>query len=735
MSDGLSCTILNSDVDKSFRKDRYGLLIPDTENLRMEEAVKSMVRQLEGDTGLSRRLAEIYMRADVGMANRPIGSTPVISSGIKMFGPSPLKKQNFKGSLSGAVKGSDLNKSVVKRERKIDKYVQEAIALHRALEPASDPALKLIWDVEGDQVLTGGGYDNTKIGDVTKSALNFVLRGSNNWTIEDSVHSRYIVEEAQALRKHLEEFGFKPGELKPLGAHLVRFLQDTDGMIGFPIYSKAKSPLSRDIAQRLLVDTGVDVRWMVDSDVVDYIDGKTMHKAYVVDGIAYCLDHMTFDCHSQCSLITTLVRIQRHGYKSEDGQFIAKDGKCRSIYPNAAIPGFIEAMTFTPFLEKLKERQVDIMPSLQDKPTRIAMIKRFINDVWGPKDYAGLAADWSKYDATVKGSILASIIYYAVRPFYDARWQSWVDASMHILTYKYIIVSNDLAVINNDMFQEAQQVAPYANVGRGWSIFGMINGLISGAKFTHGGGSLYGEVVIHRCILRELGLEPLWGPQAGDDTDVGVPSSIIDPTSAERTYQPIADAAAIYDLDMNVSKQIWQQHDGQIVQVFLQDVYQPNLDIYGIGSAFRYIVAAPFAERDNGLSIAEQELAVLSKLNNGADNPFIDQVVEFWLERDNFMGALYKEYGSNAMKIIIDGTGVSPDELRQRLGLGSFEWGATADQFDSGQLPINPIIAKVAAGMSFGMSVDEALKRMSLASQAPENDQEDPLTETPEEEL
>lgn len=724
MSDGLRCTIVNYDVSKSFKLDKNGLLIPATELLQMDDATRSVERQLNGNTGLSRRLAEIYMRADVGMANRPLGSTPVISAGVKVFGPSPLKKENYKGSLSTTVKGSEVNQRSAKRERKIDEYVKEAIALHSSLEPKSDPVLKLIWDVEGDQVLTGGGYDNTKIGDVTKSALNFILRGSKAWTIEDSVHSQFVVEESLALRKHLEEFGFREGELKPYGAHLVRFMQDTDGMIGFPIYAKAKSPLSSDIAQRLLIDTGVDVRWMVDSNVKDEMDGTT-HAAFVVDAVAYCLDHMTFDCMRQCSLITTLVRIQRHGYKKEDDAYVAKDGKCRSIYPNAAIPGFIEAMTFTPFLEKLKERKVDFMPSLQDKPTRVGMIKSLLNDVWGPKDYVGLAADWTKYDATVKGSILATVIYYAVRPFFDARWQHWVDASMRILCYKYILVSDDLARINNDMLQEALQVCPNTEL-KGWRIFGLVDGLISGAKFTHGGGSMYGEVVIHRCIARELGFDPQWGPQAGDDTDMGVPRSIVNPASAEETYQPIADAAAIYDLEMNASKQIWQQYDGQIVQVFLQDIYQPNLDIYGIGSAFRYIVAAPFAERDNGLSVAEQELAVLSKLNNGADNPFIRQVVEFWLQRDTFMGVLYKEYGSSAMEIIIQGVGLAPQELRQRLGLGSFEWGATAEQFDAGQLPINPIIAEVAGEMSFPMSIGEALERMSLSSSGSETE-DDPL--------
>lgn len=726
MQDGLNCKITGDTVGQYFRIDSNGMLVPDPSSLQMDAVKERFERQLHGDTGFSRRLAEIYMRADVDMSNRPLGSSPVISAGVKMFGVSPLKRLKYLAKVG--IDGNTIaEKQVEKRERRIEQYIHEVADLHDSLDSGNDPAKKLLLEVEHDQLLTGGGDDNTHIGDVTDSALNFINRGNKKWSIVDTAYSNIIVNEAKALKEHLKEFGFREGEFIPFGAHVVRFLQDTDGMIGYPVFVKANSPLSLDVATRLLIESGVDTRQFVKTDVTDTLRGGVNKTYRVVDAISYILDHLVVSPADVPSIVSTLVRIQRHGYKMEkDGTLVAKDGKCRSIYPNAAIPAFIEAMTFTPFLQALKERKVDIMPSLQDRPTRQQMLKDMLTGVWQKLDYVGLAADWSKYDATVKGCILATVIYYAVRPFFNARWQSWVDAAMYILVYKYLIVSTPLAQINNDMLSEARK-APVVDVDD-WSIFGSVNGLISGAKFTHGGGSLYGEVVIHRAIPRILGFEPVWGPQAGDDTDMGVPRSRVDVTNVTKTYQPIADAAAIYDLDMNVAKQIWYSYGGDVVQVFLQDIYQPNLNLFGVGSAFRYIASAPFAERDNGLSVAEQELAILSKLNNGWDNPYIRDVARFWLEKDQFMAALYKQYGSNAMNIIIQGVGESPDVIRQRLGLGDYEWGFSADAFDAGKLPINDIMAEVAANMSVSVDVSAALSRMNLPSDSEVNKSGDPLS-------
>lgn len=719
MTDGLNCRIIGDIIGSYFTFDDNGMLIPDPKHLRMDEGKRRFERLLRQRNGLARRLSEIYMRADGDMANRPLGSSPVISAGIPMFGTTPTKKMKYMEKTFS--KFGTLNKKKFEaRERKIENYVLDAIKLHKDLEPHDDPAKKLIWEVEGDQVYTGGGYDNTSIGDVTKSALNFIIRGGKQWTIENTAHSQFVVEECKALKEHLVSFGFKEGEFTPYGAHLVRFLQDTDGMIGWPVFAKANSPFTKDIALRLLTDLGVDLRGAVGTTVVSEYTGESS-RYRVVDAIAYILDHLVISPEEMPSTVTTLVRIQRHGYKKKDNGIEAKDGKCRSIYPNAAIIAFIEAMTFTPFLEALKKRKVDFMPSLQDKETRINLIRDIFDKSWSPKDYTGLAADWSKYDATVKGCILASVIFYAVRPFFNSKWQAWVDASTYGLIYKYIIVNDAYAELNNDMFTQAKQENPYYEFDR-WTVFGMINGLISGAKFTHGGGSMYGEVVIHRCIPRVLGFEPVWGPQAGDDTDMGVPRSRIDATDVTRTYGPIADAAAIYDLDMNVSKQMWHQYGGDPVQVFLQDIYQPNLDIFGVGSSFRYIVAAPFAERDKDLSIAEQELAVISKLENGYDNPFVHDVCRFWLERDKYLAALYKQYGSNTMKIIIDSVGLSGDEIRQRLGLGDFEWGLSGKSFDAGALPINLILADVASTMSVDVDAQQALSRMDISSDIAQNE-------------
>jgi hypothetical protein len=433
---------------------------------------------------------------------------------------------------------------------------------------------------------------------------------------------------------------------------------------------------------------------------------------------------MVIDATDMPSLITTLVRIQRHGYKFVDSEIVAKDGKTRSIYPNAALPAFQEAMVFTELLRTWKDKKLDWMPSLQDRETRLDMIWTWLTEELFPRNYDALAADWSKFDATVKGAILATVIYYAVRPLFHVDAWRWVDMAIYSLVYNYVIVSDDLAQINPDLYEEAKRLAPHAKVG-GWTIFGCVNGLISGAKFTHGGGSLYGELVVHYIVPKLLGYDPIFGPQAGDDTLLAIPKSMIHVDSMEDTYRPIAEAAKLCGLEMNVSKQIWHQAKGEVIKIFLQEAYHVGLDIRGVGSAARYHAAGPFAEYDKGLSIAEQYLAIISKYNNGYDNPFIKVFLRGWFELDSFVGALFKEYGVSAFDLIVDSIGEDIKTIAQRIDL-TYNWGLTPDQLARGTVPVLALMAEVAGEMSFSVSPQEALARMKMDSSGNVNEDIDP---------
>lgn len=720
--------------DAYFKQDKFGSFIPSSDNLHMDIAREKVQRQLSADTGLARRMSDIYYRTDVEFTDNPLGNTHVIGAGVKLFGARPLKKKSFNDRLNILSKRDNTTEKQLRaRERRIENFQSNVLALHkRAKDAVNSDSMDLIWQVEGDQAMTGGGFDNNKVGEVHKAALKFVTKSSATIDYEDSVLSQLVVEGALELRDYLAQKGLRLGSLKPTGIRAVRFNQDNDGMMGFPLLIKSQAALTKDLATRLLIESGVDTRSFVGSTVTDKFTG--MQYSYrVVDAVGYVLDRSILGPTDLISLVILLARIQKHGWKFEGSDFIAKPGKTRAVYPNAAIPGAIEAMTFTAFNDALQELQVDIMPSLQTKEVRSKMVWDALNTAIS-HGYDYLAADWSQYDATVKGAILATVIQLAVKPFYNSKYYDWVDASTYILTHKYLITDEALDRINVEDFNEANKSAKNVRVDR-YIIYGLVDGLISGAKFTHVGGSLYGEVVIHRCLPRLCKHEPIFGAQAGDDTLLGWPRDYIFTDSVERTYTPVAEAAKRFGLDINPSKQIWHQYNGEVVKVFLQEVYQHNLDIRGTGSIFRPYDAVFFSEHDRGLSIPEQEMATISRMNQGADNPFVKIVVEDWLKHDELIGALFKEYGEDVFKVLVKASGIDSAEIFKSIHVGSFDFGIDRDAATVGNIPILKIAAEVAKNMSFSMSPQDALSRLDSDYLKDEASSETPTDDISDDEM
>lgn len=720
MNTGLNLKIIGDVIGEMFTIDKYGSLIANWDKLQVGRTAEGMRAQLSMDKTLAGTLARKTYATDVEFAYRPYGSTPVIASGIKLFGPSPLKGLKYKGKLEASK--NEANNEFLKRcsvrEKRINNWVKDKIKLTEELTTHNE-AENLLKEVEKDQVMTGGGYDGTEMFSITKSLLDFLMKSAHSVDLKDTWRSEMLMSEILQLREELwKELGYPMGKLRVTSLQIVRYLQDSDGMMGWPVYAKARIPLSKTTAIRISNNTGVSVLHLVDNEVRDPNTGE-VHPAYVVDGVCYALDHMTVRATDLPAIIHTLARIQRHGYKWKDGDLVEKPGKARSVSPNAASSGAEEAMSFTSFLELCKDKQVHWLPSLQDHPTQIKLIRSWYENELIPKKYRALAADWSGYDKTIDGSILATAIYYIIRPLYHKDDQKWIDLAIVSLVYKYFIVSKTAAQANPDMYQEVLKLLPHADIDDEFIIVGTINGLGSGAKLTHVGGSLYGELIIHHCLPRQLGWEPVSGPQAGDDTSLGVPLSHINLESVEDTYQPISDAAKEWNLELNVGKQMWVVSSGEPVNIFLQYSYHNNLNIWGIGTAARYSVAVPFAERDNGLSISEQYMAVISKLNNGWSSPFIKEYIRSWLLEDDFACALFKEYGVSAFDILSKSIGDDLQEITQRLDL-MYNWGISTEDLLAGRIPVLPIIAEVASGLSPKMSIQEASKLLGedLASDA-----------------
>lgn len=714
--DGLSLKFLKSAIDGNFTFDEYGALIPDRNNLRMDDCAKRLSRQLRADTGLYRRMTDLYFRTDVEFTDNPLGNTPTMGWGYTRYGKRPLNV-SFKERVGRLERQttSAVNQQLKKRERKIENDQREYMNLYSSIAPSEqEDSREVCRLVEGDQVMTGGGFDANHIGDVHKSALLFIKKGSDHVPFGSNPFSKLVVEGSLYLQSKLEEAGLKRGSLKPVGASEVRMDQDNDGLIGFPVYDHGWNEFTEEVSKRLLLETGIDSRALVGARAVDPRTGEQT-TTRMIQGVAYVLDHLVVsDPATLPSYVTLLARIQAHGWKEEGGAITPKKPKTRSVYPEGAIPGIIGAMVWTPLLKAIQELKVPFMPSVQDKPTRVNMIK----DMYQAGRRAGyewLSLDEDQYDATIIGGAFATMMYYTFRPFYDAQYYNWVDYAIYSLIYKYIVCDTALCSISNDEFSEAKEAAPWVEV-RPFTVFGMTDGLVSGAKLTHVGGSYYGGAVIHYAMPKMMGFEPFLGVQAGDDCLWAYPRDRVDFSSQENTYLPVEEAARTVGVEINTSKQIWHVVKEELINIFLQDNYHESTDTWGIGSIFRPLSKVFFAERDKGLSIAEQLMAEIARMEQGSDSPFAPDVVRLWLSKEQFIGLLFKEYGVSAFDKIVDSIGESIEEIAQKIDVGSFSFGISRDQLQSRSLGILPIMAEVASSMEFSASLPEALKALGEES-------------------
>lgn len=293
------------------------------------------------------------------------------------------------------------------------------------------------------------------------------------------------------------------------------------------------------------------------------------------------------------------------------------------------------------------------------------------------------------------------MIDIVVKPFINAHYHYWVDAAMMILTYKTILFNKDLASINHEAYSKALTTHPHAEVER-WTLIGSVDGLISGAKFTHVGGSLYGEVLIHYVLPKLLGYKPVKGIQAGDDTLMGIPIGYIKHESAVDTYAPVAEKAALLGLELNKSKQMWHVMNGELAKVFLQEVFHVATKTYGIGSAYRPLSAIFTTEYTKHLSIAGQMMQEISRMNQGADSPFITPAVKFWFSNEQWLGKLFKDEGIRAWYTLISGIEKSDEDLSKSINADEFNWSLKGVDFrNPDNVPIVKVMVDVSQKMEF----------------------------------
>lgn len=325
-------------------------------------------------TGADSRIREISLSTDVKMAGRPEGDTPVIAAGFSLFGDRPSKSitpkaKNAKGGPSQADVAS--HQTTVERATKIREYGKLLIDWAQdKFDNAVTDEEKLIAEVNLWQSMTGGGFDNTSVGEIGRSALNFVTSAQKDIKLDPRFEKLYVKYSQKLGAELVRELGH--GNIQPDNYYKVRFDQDTDGMLGNSVLSASNKKLDSEKAARIKMISGVDVSSLVDSVVDDKLRGEQV-DARVVDAMSMALKGMLISPYNTTNVIVYLARIQKHGWKLVDkpdnitvkvGEkyLVPKDGKGRSIYPPGAMLGAVSAMIGSAFQRAVQEMKWKKMP-------------------------------------------------------------------------------------------------------------------------------------------------------------------------------------------------------------------------------------------------------------------------------------------------------------------------------------------------------------------------------------
>lgn len=660
-------------------------------------------------SGIDKRIREISFRTDVETAGRPEGDTPVIAAGFALFGDRPSKDIEPSSSRTrGGPSEADVSKSdlTVQRATKIREYAVKL--MHWAedrFKRATTDREKLIAEVNVWQAKTGGGFDNTSVGEIGRSALNFVKSAQEDIKL-DPTFERLFVKYSQKLGQELVGL-LGHGSVEPDNYLKVRFEQDTDGMIGNSVFSASNKKLDSEKANRIKISSGVDVSRLVGTKVDDKLREETV-DARVVDGISLALKSVLIGPYNLNNVIIYLARIQKHGWKLADSPddivvkfgdkyVVPKDGKGRSIYPPGAILGAVSAMIGSAFQNALIDKKWNKMPSLMNDEDAATMCFEH-QQLARTHGHQVLSIDWSSYDATIRGAFMATIFEYAVKPTVRENFHPFIDATMYTLCHKTMVFPAGMKEVDFD-FSDIKD-GTVTDV-KGYKLVYVSNGLISGDKWTHVIGSLVGLVL--QAVIYEMitGKEyPVWaGKQAGDDTLMVLPDEYVDLSSAETTVKPISDIADSIGMKINAGKQTWWVYAGELAAHFLQRVYHVALDVKGIGSIVRSLASMFTSENDKNLSISEQLVATTSRASNGWNDLYVEDGVEFWLEHDQVHLRLYQEYDEGALDILIDTSGGLDSVTDDASFTGKRFLSQYSKTKDGPMFEINRIAARVSSRM------------------------------------
>lgn len=676
-------------------KDVAGFRHVRLEDLNMERVAKRM-DEFNGVKPVYEDIGKRIARVDGLRAEIPYGGTPVIGAGFRLFPKTEriVADENAKDAKVRPM-APDLQRDYLEREAKIEKYVSKFVDLHAKVEPdKTDLKAHALWEAEKHQVLTGGGYDGGKVGDVTNDFLLFFERTWQPCALDDH-DIEVVVEAAKALKTRLIQLGVTFGSAEPTPFEAVRLEQNRDGLIGWPIYGHAFDALTEDNVDAIKAYFGVDCTWMLSSQVCSsYAD--TPHEAKLVDALSFAVSGPSkLHASDYPNVMTMLKRVQRHGYTLEGGKLKPKKGKIRSIKCPDAMTTVIEGCIFNAIQNTLRDHPDNMYNSLLAPDVRRPMLRELVAR-WYEEGFVAQSLDWSKWDASVEASVYVTIMDIVFGDFFKPEYRSQFEFAMRNHVYKYCAFRRDLVTRGDSakILRQLRQKKAVIDLSAELILVGGAGGMGSGLKGTYVGNSTYGLVM--QKVLNKLayGDDVPFGSQTGDDTVAAQRVERVNFDSSEESLGPLRDCAAKFKLVLNVDKLVWVPTPRGLMVVYLQEYTAPELDIEGVGSIFRYGPALLFGEYplEGGLLVHCQ--AELSKLENGANNPFFQDVAEVALESDRVFAAILQTEGEAALATLIARTGA--EATQHALFSEGKQFRLDVDSFLQGRAKCLPALVTVA---------------------------------------
>lgn len=678
---GLGCSIVGASYRKAFTKGVQGQTLVNESALDLDLCERTFRRAVSAHGGDVWRRVHASQKRIGTNSDRPLGSTPVRGNGLALYGPPRTRPQ------SG---WSITDRNIFDKRNTLINAKQTSYyeVWRKLLSEAGDESDRAILDWEMQQTLTGGGYDNGEIYATYQTAIKFADNQKNLPEL-DPQQWEFIVASCHDLREHFVNCGMRLGSLSPAPYGHVRAEQDKDGVIGFPIYEKGNLEFSPKIARAIKSVAEMDLSRYIGT-IVEDPDTGYVGKFRNQDAIAVMLDGLTVGMHNCAPLVTIFARTQRHGYKTQDGVLVPKDGKNRAVFVPDAIHGGIGAMVGKAFQQAIQASDVKDFPGLMKPQDRHDAIFQMVKQA-AENGFVVLSTDESQYDSTLLNSVMATIVDLVIRPFFKPEWSAWIDATIASLTYKVLVFPDAALYYLEGGKSELSKSRPI----RGSILVPCLRGgLISGHQLTATMGSMYGRVTCQKTLAYEMNYTvPSTmqdGFMVGDDNITPVPRAMVDLSSAEGTYGKISEIYGKYGIQVNTSKQIHVVSGDEPLCIFLQTAYHAGLNIKGEGSAARPLASVSFSEYNDRYPMTLQLLGQISVMNNAATSRYSKEAVRMWLDDDPLLTYLFQIHGSEAWRVLIDHAG-GVDALLSLPETGAFAFAVDRETIIRGESP--PIVA------------------------------------------